>query len=115
MTDQRIKLAEFVGWKRHEADGGVVGIYDYWESPEGETHGMTTFQGPKFNPRNDANDCEALIRKLNEAGHDVVVHHNNEDRQWVWFHTPDNRITWKGDDWKQGVCDLAEKIIDQAT
>lgn len=57
----RARVALLLGWKCHEGDGGAIGIYDYWESPEGETEGMTTFNGPRFDPfRNVEDDYKVL-------------------------------------------------------
>jgi len=69
-------------------------------------------------PRTDANDCEALIRRLNEQGYEVDVLHWRENDAAVLFRrsieTHETRyydeITVA--DWKHGVCDLAEKVID---
>ena len=109
--NQRIKLAEFVGW---EVESGYV-------TPHGYSPDVATLR-PLPAPRNDANDCEALIRKLNESRIDVYIECTvssalgNSHR--VQAYDCDKCValdTYVGDDWKHGVCDLAEKIIDQAS
>lgn len=90
--DDRIKIAEWMG----RNPGFYAPNYDI----------------PIFNPFTDANDCEAVIRKLNELGHPVTVRHGPQFRmvQIVIF---GKLKKWVGDDWKEGVCKLALKVIDQ--
>ena len=114
MTDQRIKLAEFVGWWRdltwNEATERHI---EMWTS----RHGEVTRSSPP-DPRNDACDCEALIRKLREIGYETQTVALLKEH-YVYIYDPSvepipNEYEWHGDDWKAGVCDLAEKIIDES-
>ena len=117
MTDQRIKLAEFVGREacpnRGCDNAGSIAVqtgYDEWEQEQCEwcyCHPDSQFS---FNPRNDANDCEALIRKLNEAGWTFYIKLEPEGHAIALWHRESPRHEWQGDDWKHGVCDLAEKV-----
>ena len=129
MTDQRIKLAEFVGWKR-----GTIGTEYCWRHEDGRLmckllmgekgEEFFTYFGMCPDPRNDANDCEALIRKLNEHGWSVVVDWQHDDPKhapgvWIefWHFETEIHERIQGMDrerWKAGVCDLAEKVIDAA-
>lgn len=98
MTDQRIKLVEFMGWKPWR---------EKWLSPD---HKTIVDNSP--DPHNNANDCDALIRRLNEYGWIVRIS-IGQDAADVWIETLANEChDWSGDDWKHGVCDLAEKVID---
>ena len=63
-------------------------------------------------PENDANDCEALIQWLTEQQYCLTVDF------WmgiVQLHTWNEQlvITSEGKDWKQGVCELALKVLDE--
>jgi len=66
-----------------------------------------------FDPFTDANDCEALIKWLTEQGYTVVIQIWDTEAL-VDLETIDNRPNLKGncDDYKQGVCELALKIIE---
>jgi hypothetical protein len=95
-NEQRIKLAEFVGWRNSKG---------WWISPDG----IKRLEA--FDPRNDANDCEALIDALREKkNHGVMVNRPAGLDMKAVVHV--GRLQWHGDDWKHGVCDLAEKVID---
>ena len=116
--EQRIKLAEFTGEivkVRHSLPypNGLG-----WKSPQGEIR-------PVPNPRTDANDCEALIAHLMELGWYVEIGFQTypEPRHYVegmgvflhiWHVDTEQheRIDYSFDNWKQGVCELAEKVID---
>ncbi|KKN66729.1 hypothetical protein LCGC14_0468400 [marine sediment metagenome] len=56
-------------------------------------------------PFTDANDCEALIRWLNERGHHLEIRFYANGDSDVTIGLP-KRI-WVGANWKQGVCELA--------
>jgi len=106
--EQRIRLAEWMGWKRVtlKTFGGAKS--DVWESPSGRQAANSL-----PNPREDANDCEALIEFLNERKYDVEVTHGTKGTDYVFvgrFMKKGHK--WKGDDWKHGVCDLADKVRD---
>lgn len=102
--DKRIRLAEAMGWKCVELDDGTI----YWHSPN-----MLKGCGQKNppDPENNANDCEALIRYLNERGHPVVVDWQRVEALMAWV-----CVYGAGcdtfDDWKQGVCELALQVLD---
>lgn len=112
MTDQRIKLAEFIEWGKSDDRQGWSGVIPCWFFNDHDRD---------FDPRNDANDCEALIRKLNDKNIDVNVWHSGNAqhrcnvpyRVTLWGCATMEKREWAGDDWKHGVCDLAEKIIEQ--
>ncbi len=107
MSDQdRIRLAEAMGWENPHKWR--------WQKPDADD-----YRNEPPDPFTDANDCEALIQWLNEQGygltiepwangHSVAIYSNtqtmNEDTEFV--------ASWAGDDWKQGVCELALKVID---
>ena len=77
---------------------------EHWTHPDG----YAVFEVP--DPENDANDCEVLIRFLQNKkyeptiafriGYDVVTMHDSP-----------KILSWQGDNWKQGVCELALKVI----
>ncbi len=111
----RIRLAEARGWQfiEHPADKIAAGGMEWVHAEHG-----TRIDCP--DPEHDANDCEALIRHLCEQGYDVVISHNAgspsnsdvdiyevqalpEPAKWI--------CNWSGDNWKQGVCELALKVI----
>lgn len=69
----RARVALMMGWKVHEGDAGPIGLYEYWESPEGETQGMTTFYGPKFNPfKKVKDDYDVLVWAVDEFGQPYI-------------------------------------------
>jgi hypothetical protein len=98
MNDQDIiKLAEFIGLIPH---GGM------WYFPDTKSVRKTP------QPHTDANDCDALIRALNEAGIAVsITHYTNGVSNVLLGHFKAGH--WNGDDYKQGVCELALKVIDE--
>jgi len=105
----RIRLAEAMGWKQHP-DG-------WWSTPRKngvQTHGLD--DSP--DPFTDANDTETLIRWLNERGYQLLVNHHWSGRNGASLYNTSNGGNfcehWRGDDWKQGVCELALKVIDDA-
>lgn len=63
-------------------------------------------------PYTNAKDCEALIKHLNGKGYDVILGINSNNRHDVDLHKETKWLChWQGDDWKQGVCDLALKVL----
>lgn len=67
-------------------------------------------------PFTDANDCEALIRFMAEKHGTIFT---------IWYPCADqtsvccsrdgyitDRLQWHGEDWKQGVCELALRVLD---
>jgi hypothetical protein len=114
MTDkQRIKLAEFVGWKREPMRENLK--RPYWQCPD---TGDWSRAEDIPDPRNDANDCEALVVALGNKGIGVDIYMRPwMDAESVTVYMQGEPIEWKerrwtGDDWKHGVCDLAEKVND---
>ena len=74
-------------------------------------------------PENNANDCEALIRWLQERGYDIEIwwsgtaytHRSNVNCRVKMKYRSDWERPKEGtayDDWKQGVCELALKVIE---
>lgn len=117
MSDKnRIRLALAIGFTR-EHSGIKNDPFPYmWREPSGDIYGPTFNEsGCPFFPFTDANDCEALITWLNGrcwrvninielGGHSVKV--------WR-FKSPDTKeYVWEGSDWKQCVCELALKVLD---
>ena len=107
MQNQRIKLAEAMGWKQSDAknwigeDPGLI-----WVSPTGREQTIPP------DPENDANDCEALIDWL--ANYEplkprVTVSFGRGVR-FDFYHGTHAEI--EKDNWKQGVCELALKVIE---
>ena len=112
--NDRIKLAEAMGWELKDAetysfvDSSKKNYRKQWYRPDGITH--STIKLP--DPENDANDCEALIRWL-EKSHLVWITINFGCGQQTAIHAwnDDVEFKWSGDNWKQGVCELALKVI----
>lgn len=109
MSD-RIKLAEAMGWV--SKTDSVTGRVNWYRpgATSAEIWGELT-----FDPEHDANDCEALILKLAKDGTLVIIGHNTAG-SFVEM-TPETRnradtITWSGHNYKQGVCELALKVLD---
>ena len=110
MTDQRIKLAEFVGWQK--IYGTSLDPCTHWRAPDGTDWENETALP---DPRNDANDSEALIRKLEDHGIEVTLSFDHGHESVSSVDTEEwPAPVYIGDDWKHGVCDLAEKVIDAA-
>ena len=125
----RIELAEAIGWEagwihgKEAKDRGDPP--DIWSPPGAHDigGGYCWHNADELpNPRIDANDCEALIRCLNDAG--WFFHRQNEGgrtgadlirpvQTFLRFHRhrPYKNVEWCGDDWKQGVCELALIIL----
>ena len=111
MNEDRIKLAEAMGYKTTRQT-------EEWHGPTWEglcPLGERTWRLP--DPFTDANDCEALIRFLGARGmgidiymrpwmdaESVVVYMQGEPVDW-------KERRWTGDDWKQGVCELALAVL----
>ncbi len=113
MSDQdRIRLAEAMGWRwKPSSTDNKIGR---WYRPDGN-YGDWVHKGDlPFDPFTDANDDYALIRWLNEQGFAVTIL-TGRDGDDVFVFPFDHEYTrWEQhcDDWKQGVCELALKVID---
>lgn len=118
MTD-RIKLAEAMGWnnitdKYLDVDTNLHAFGGF--PPETRSYGV---RSPLPDPFTDANDCEALIQWLNGLGYavditimssgDTLLISRSVGNADVGYSVDTER--WKGDDWKQGVCELALKVL----
>ena len=93
MTDQQTKLAEFVGgpaWEHHEHKSIHGSILDV-ELPD---------------PRNDANDCLQVIRKITELWRARKLAH-------TWDETVSIMLLDVLNENYGHACDLAEKVIDE--
>ena len=69
-----------------------------------------------FDPEHDANDCDALIRHLNSIGWTVTIQFHVQFGFWVElanWHDADKKYLRNVTDWKQGVFELALKVIRQ--
>ena len=101
MTEQRTKLARWLGWRKVGYTAGA---------------GSLTLTGQELpDPRNSADDCEALIRKLEDHGIEVTLSFDHGHESVSSVDTEEwPAPVYIGDDWKHGVCDLAEKVIDAA-
>lgn len=110
---ERIRLAERMGW---------LNIKGWTESPMSGKHPYDRwyrrgedkqYDYLPFNPFTDANDCEALIRHLNEAGYFLYVGWKS-DAALAQLLRSDGEFVgeYAGNDWKQGVCELALKVLD---
>ena len=91
MNEARIKLAEAMGW----------------EFPHGPTKHCP-------DPFTDANDCEALIKHLNGLGWNIEVVFGRRGKYYVTFQqfpVAGKGLNRECDDWKQGVCELALKVM----
>ncbi len=111
-SDQdRVRLAEAMGWEFEE----VEHEYRYcYKRPDGH---RDAFRIPCYetvipDPFTDANDCNALIKHLTEQGGAVSIQVRKEWTQ-VYISPPNQTdwLQWQGDDWMQGACELALKII----
>jgi len=104
--NDRIKLAEAMCPDKKWCVGYPLGFID----SDNEKHHLAP------DPFTDANDCEALIRFLNEQSFTVDMSIGIENADWVeiWPLADGKPGTqyWDGDDWKQGVCELALKVLD---
>ena len=63
-------------------------------------------------PENDANDCEALIVFLNEQGWEIEIDFNIGAQGVVMWREDKSLDCYAGNNWKQGVCELALKVIE---
>ena len=105
----RVKLAEAMGW--HKATS-----LDIWCRPEDQKRqGKNYTNGELPDPYTDANDCEALIWWL-ERAHLIWLTVGFGCGQQAdidaYYDDGDSEFHWAGDDWKQGVCELALKVLD---
>lgn len=112
-TDQRIAIAEWMGWVVRDGDC-------YNPNDPGDWAEMPHFPLP--DPANSADDCEALIRALNDAGWWVEVswQHTSDDGlaagAWVHIWNSDSEVHHRNDvdvgRWKECLCNLALEIIE---
>jgi hypothetical protein len=106
-NDDIIKLAEFCGLK-----WTAIGTEFAWKRPDGGLVGI-------FQPHTDANDCDALIRALNERGYGITIEPWPNECSVAMYSNAEQIAdaefvgSWDGDDYKQGVCELALKVIDE--
>lgn len=111
--DARIRLAEFVGWKRIHARTMIPersGVYGYLPH-------MSQAQ-PIPDPLNDHNDCHALIEALHKNGVMMTIWYPFSD-QCVVDASRDGYLTESlkqrcpNGDYRTGVVTLALEILDQ--
>lgn len=94
--DDRIALAEWLG---DAVDWDDKGPFRWKNGKRGD-----------FNPFEDANDCEAVIRKVVDQDYTVAIQ-LGPNGQSVDAISVEHDFSWVGDDWKTGVCELALKVI----
>jgi len=106
MTEERIKLAE------------AMNVFDFAFNRERCPDDWTddqVWEMCRFNPFQDANDTEALIRWLNGQGFEPRINFwvsHAEVRLDHNGHPDGPKIhRWDGQNWKTGVCELALKVI----
>lgn len=114
-----IKLAEWVGWKRKPHYHPSTGNMFRWYSPDGEyvpTRPNIICVGakvpPSFNPYKSDADCMAVRKHLNESGWWIIINIHNDESAHITIGKGmgDPLHDWNGDDYKQGVCELALKV-----
>ncbi len=110
---EQIKLAEALGWT--PLTGKRVGWWMPPGVPESTQCWVSANELP--DPETDANDCEALIQWLTEcdSGYQVEVTFNfSSIGHFVKLRSVAAGTVgeWQGEDWKQGVCELALKVIE---
>ena len=107
----RIKLAEAMGWQRDEKwDAWILQVND-------KQRDICRDPDRLPDPFTDANDCNALIKHLNGLGCEVHIMWPGQKRTDLKPHVkifryPDKTINWRGDNYMQGVCELALKVLD---
>lgn len=117
MDEKQVKLVEAMGWVWHQPTDERKKLFDNgmgrWEF-KGMYREWSTKEELPVDPFTDANDCEALIQLLNEQGWIVNVDWSSEHSVKIWrFRNPDTKeFTWQGNDWKQGVCELALMVLE---
>ncbi len=91
MENERIKLAEAMGWKKAEGNGGAVGMYDYWIDPEGDDHGKSRFDGsPAFDPFNSVSDDYAVLEWVRQLHADYqLTDGSGFDFSWHFYRSFD--------------------------
>ena len=117
--NDRIKLAEAMGWipAAHPQDRK----YQCWIDPNHNGRKVSDQQLP--DPFTDANDCHALIKHLNGqhisvsvtqwASYGTLPSVNVAGKCGVRFdHNIGTHQEWTGDNYMQGVCELALEVLD---
>lgn len=125
--NDRIKLAEAMGWRRmtapptKERSGQYIENDPVWIPPETDQEPLPNYLDLEElpDPENDANDCSALIKYLNGFGYEVHVMWPDTARDDLTYtvelyNHPKKTEKWSGDNWMQGVAELALKVIDSA-
>jgi len=114
-TEERIQLAEMVGWTQISAIGRrIYGINpkDKQDEPYDEMGWQDTCLTIP-NPYTDANHCEALILHLVATGWRVEMDFPSFDLTEISVRLYSEKLEyeWHGyapiENWKQGVCELA--------
>ena len=110
MNDQ-IKLAEARGYESVAPSDSSYEVYTWMYK------GKRYFEWDLPAPFTDANDCEALIKFMHsEHGVLFTIWYPMAEDQTAVDCSRDgyvlDRTKWQGDDWKQGVCELALKVLE---
>ena len=115
--NDRIRLAEAMGWKWDESvrprDFEGFPHWPCWITPNKDK-----WFGPSHmpDPENDANDCDALIDHLKSLDWTYQIQGCKQSvAVFIWREDDDGEIedhAYRGDDWKQGVVELAIKVLD---
>ncbi len=107
MDDRIRQLAEFMGWEEinYPNDGPMWRHCDcHW----------IRYKAPP-DPFTDANDCNALIKHLNEQGawrvNINIESHGDYVKIWRYKSPDTQEIYWEGDNWMHGVAALALKVL----
>lgn len=106
--NNRIKLAEAMGWTATSFYTSATGERDVtrWRNPEGKCN-QTYRDMP--NPEHDANDCHALIKHL--RGNEQITVTVTFGRGVRFDHDIGTHSEIATDNWMQGVCELALKVL----
>lgn len=112
MQEQRIKLAEAMGWSARELPPVGIDKVVMWEimRPNGKSFKWPT-KHYSFDPWTNATDCESVIRKLNDLSYWLEIYRNPIGCVIRMGKHDMVATTWRGDDYKQGVCELALKVL----
>ena len=110
-NQDRIRLAEAMGWMRcPDQNGAVIDLWMHRERWPERWFNLDELP----DPFTDANDCDAVIAKLNER-FDIGIRFHREHGHSIEIYGVGGQgnkpLHWSGDDYKTGVCELALKVL----